>query len=226
MLFDNDRLNVGHAKFVYDMPASEPQSLYTSGGKRFLDTLLVLIAVPIILPIMIVVAAVVMLDGGSPIYSQMRLGRGWKKFRLFKFRTMRPDGDAILAAHLAADPGARAEWDMNQKLRNDPRITRVGRFLRKTSLDELPQLINVLLGSMSLVGPRPMMLEQRVLYPGTYYAAHRPGLTGLWQISARSGSTFAARALYDERYYRELSLRLDLSTIFRTFAVVARCTGC
>ncbi|CAM3211371.1 sugar transferase [Paracoccus nototheniae] len=226
MLFDNDGLNVDRAGFVRDMEATESRSLYTSGGKRSLDTFLILLALPFLLPILLVVAMVVMLDGGSPLYSQMRLGRGWQRFRLYKFRTMRPNADALLAAHLAADPHARAEWDMNQKLRHDPRITRVGKFLRKTSLDELPQLFNVLLGNMSLVGPRPMMVEQRVLYPGTYYAAHRPGLTGLWQISARNGSTFAARAVYDERYYRELSLRLDLTTILATFRVVARCTGC
>lgn len=226
MIFDNDGLRVPRAKFVHDMQTTEPARLYVNGGKRVLDTTLILLALPFLLPILLVVTMVVMLDGGSPLYSQMRLGRGWQRFRLYKFRTMRPDSDALLAAHLAADPHARAEWDLNQKLRDDPRITRAGRFLRKTSLDELPQLLNVLLGQMSLVGPRPMMLEQRVLYPGAYYAAHRPGLTGLWQISARNGSTFAARAIYDERYYREVGLKLDMATILATFRVVARCTGC
>lgn len=203
-----------------------PGGLYRNGGKRVLDTALILIALPFLLPLMALIAVAIMVDGRSPIYTQDRLGEGWKTFRLFKFRTMRPDADALLKAHLDANPAARAEWDRDQKLRNDPRITTVGRFLRKSSLDELPQLVNVLLGQMSLVGPRPMMPEQRVLYPGQYYAAHRPGLTGLWQVSIRNGSAFTARALYDERYSREVSLRLDLATIVQTFRVVARGTGC
>lgn len=204
----------------------DTRGLYTKGGKRGLDTLLVLMALPFLLPLLVLVALAIMLDGGSPLYLQHRLGRDWRPFRMVKFRTMHPGAEALLAAHLDRDPAARAEWDRDQKLRDDPRVTRIGRFLRKTSLDELPQLLNVLLGQMSLVGPRPMMLDQRVLYPGAYYAAHRPGLTGLWQISARNGSTFAARAIYDERYYREVSLKLDLATILATFRVVARCTGC
>lgn len=203
-----------------------PDGLYKSGGKRCLDTALIVMALPFLIPIMLLVALAVMMDGNSPFFTQNRLGRNWQSFRLYKFRTMKPGADALLEAHLAANPAARAEWDRDQKLRDDPRITKIGRFLRKSSLDELPQLINVLLGHMSLVGPRPMMPEQRVLYPGVYYAAHRPGLTGLWQVSVRNGSTFTARALYDERYSREVSLWLDLTTIFQTFRVVARCTGC
>lgn len=201
-------------------------SIYNNGGKRALDVLLIVMALPFLIPVMLLVALAVMLDGHAPFYTQQRLGRDWQPFRLFKFRTMKPDADALLQAHLASDPAARAEWESDQKLRNDPRVTRIGAFLRKSSLDELPQLLNVLLGHMSLVGPRPMMPEQRVLYPGNYYAAHRPGLTGLWQVSVRNGSTFAGRAIFDERYSREISLRLDVTTIMRTFKVVARCTGC
>ncbi|WP_410216623.1 sugar transferase [Paracoccus sp. (in: a-proteobacteria)] len=201
-------------------------NLYGRGGKRTLDTVLILMALPFILPIMLLVLFAVMLDGHSPFYTQKRLGSGWREFRLFKFRTMKPDADALLAAHLASDPAAREEWDRDQKLRRDPRITKVGRILRKTSLDELPQLLNVLTGDMSLVGPRPMLPEQRTMYPGVYYAAHRPGLTGLWQVSERNFTTFAARATYDEQYSREFGLLQDLSTIMRTFKVVVRCTGC
>ena len=200
--------------------------IYKNGGKRLLDTALILIALPFLLPLMVLVALAIMLDGHSPIYTQARLGKAWTPFRLYKFRTMRPGADALLKAHLAENPEAREEWERDQKLRDDPRITKVGRYLRKSSLDELPQLVNVLIGQMSLVGPRPMMPEQRILYPGEYYAAHRPGLTGLWQVSVRNGSTFATRALYDERYSRELSLKLDVATIFQTFRVVLRCTGC
>ncbi|MGR3199659.1 MAG: sugar transferase [Paracoccus sp. (in: a-proteobacteria)] len=226
MIHDDRLLDATGAELVGDFVSFEPHNLYMGGGKRLLDTAMIIAALPFILPIMLIVAVLVAFDGGSPIYSQTRLGRGWKSFRLYKFRTMKTNSAELLAAHLAANPEAKAEWDLNQKLRNDPRITWAGRFLRKTSLDELPQLINVLLGQMSLVGPRPIMVEQRPLYPGHYYAAHRPGLTGLWQVSARNGTTFAARAIYDERYYRDLSLGLDISTIIRTFVVVARCTGC
>lgn len=200
--------------------------IYEKGGKRSLDIVLIVLALPFLLPIMLLVALAIMMDGNSPFYTQNRLGRGWQSFRLYKFRTMKPDADLLLQAYLDSDPAARQEWDRDQKLRHDPRVTRVGAFLRKTSLDELPQLFNVILGHMSLVGPRPMMPEQRVLYPGVYYAAHRPGLTGLWQVSVRNGSTFASRAIYDERYSREVSLSLDVATIVQTFRVVARCTGC
>ncbi|MBM3606451.1 MAG: sugar transferase [Alphaproteobacteria bacterium] len=202
------------------------RSIYPRFGKRMLDTLLILAALPFLLPLMMIIAFLVMLDGNSPIYSQRRLGRDWRPFRLFKFRTMQPDADVVLASYLEQNPEAKAEWDLNQKLRHDPRITRIGRFLRKTSLDELPQLVNVLLGHMSLVGPRPMMPEQRPQYPSSVYATLRPGLTGLWQVSARNGSSFASRATYDEEYSQSLSLERDLSTIFQTFRVMARCTGC
>ena len=113
----------------------------------------------------------------------------------------------------------------HQKLKNDPRITPLGRFLRRTSLDELPQLWNVLMGDMSIVGPRPMMCNQRALYPGTEYYVMRPGITGFWQTSARNESSFHERAGFDQAYYRAVSLRTDLAIIWRTFSVVLRGTG-
>ena len=135
------------------------------------------------------------------------------------------DADARLAAHLAADPALRAEWDETQKLKRDPRITAVGRLLRKTSLDELPQLWNVLKGDMSLVGPRPMMPEQRALYPGRAYYQMRPGLTGPWQVSDRNAVSFAGRAEFDADYARRMSLATDLCILFLTVWVVLRGTG-
>lgn len=201
-------------------------SLYRNGGKRMLDLFLVLCAVPLVILLMFVITLLVACQGGSPFYCQKRLGQNGRLFWLYKFRSMKPDADKLLQEHLAADPAARAEWDANQKLRNDPRITTVGRIIRKTSLDELPQLINVLKGDMSLVGPRPMMPEQREFYPGDEYELLRPGLTGLWQVSERNGTTFAARALYDGRYNETLSLKVDLQTMFRTVSVVLNCTGC
>ena len=132
--------------------------------------------------VMVILVPLIMLDGGSPIYFQKRIGLNGKKFRMWKLRSMVPNADRALAAYLEENPEARAEWDHSQKLRHDPRITRVGLFIRKSSLDELPQLWNVIKGDMSLVGPRPMMMSQRRMYPGTAYYALRPGITGFWQI--------------------------------------------
>ncbi|MFN6978425.1 MAG: sugar transferase, partial [Gemmobacter sp.] len=119
-----------------------------------------------------------------------------------------------------------AEWDRTQKLRHDPRITPLGHLLRRSSLDELPQLWNVLTGDMSLIGPRPMMVDQKPLYPGRAYYALRPGISGPWQVSDRNATAFADRAGYDERYFRDLSLGTDLRLILATFGAVARGTGC
>jgi exopolysaccharide production protein ExoY len=161
----------------------------------------------------------------TPFYSQMRVGRGGKVFRLWKLRTMVVDADARLEAYLAANPQARAEWDATQKLKNDPRITALGAFLRKTSLDELPQLFNVVLGDMSIVGPRPIMVNQRALYAGNAYYKLRPGLTGLWQVSRRNEGTFADRVRFDDAYWRVQSLKTDIAVISKTFGVVLRGTG-
>ena len=135
------------------------------------------------------------------------------------------DAESALARHIATDPEARAEWDSTQKLKKDPRITPVGRLIRKTSLDELPQLWNVLKGDMSLVGPRPMMVSQREIYPGIAYYNLRPGITGNWQVSERNESEFRARAVYDTAYDRELNLKTDVNILFKTVGVVLRATG-
>ncbi len=138
---------------------------------------------------------------------------------------MVPNAEERLESHLAASPQTREEWDSTQKLKNDPRITSTGKFLRKSSLDELPQLWNVLTGDMSLVGPRPMMENQESLYPGTAYYALRPGVTGSWQVSDRNETTFAGRAKFDTEYYYSLSLATDLKILARTVNVVLRATG-
>ncbi|MBC7158074.1 MAG: sugar transferase [Rhodobacteraceae bacterium] len=201
-------------------------ALYRSNGKRAFDIVLVLAAAPFVVPLIAALALAVALTGGRPFYRQARLGRGGRVFSMLKLRTMVVDAEARLAAHLAADPAARAEWDRHQKLAHDPRITRIGRFLRQTSLDELPQLWNVLLGEMSLVGPRPMMVGQAPLYPGRGYYRLRPGISGYWQIAERSRTTFEARAGFDDAYERDLSLPTDLRVLWRTLAVVGRRTGC
>ena len=199
--------------------------LYRTALKRGLDSGLILLALPVVLPLVLGLALLVLLDGHRPFYTQPRIGRNGRIFRFWKLRTMVHNAEARLTEHLAGDAGAKAEWDHAQKLKCDPRITRIGLVLRKTSLDELPQLWNVLKGDMSLVGPRPMMPEQQPLYPGTAYYSLRPGITGSWQVTDRNQSSFAARAEFDTSYEETLSLGADLRILAATVAVVLRGTG-
>lgn len=203
-----------------------PAAPYARGLKRALDVALVLAAAPVVVPVVLVLALLVACDGGAPFYAQDRVGRGGRRFRMWKLRTMVVGAEDRLAAHLAADPAARAEWDRTQKLRDDPRVTPTGRLLRRTSLDELPQLWNVLTGDMSLVGPRPMMPCQQAMYPGEAYYRLRPGLTGPWQVSDRNAAAFADRARFDRDYEAALSLATDLRLLAATLRVVLRGTGC
>lgn len=215
--------NVGPAPLLE--PFQGRRSGYGHGPKRALDLSVVLVgALPVLLAVALL-ALVVAGQGGRPFYRQLRVGRDGRQFWMYKLRTMRPDAEVALASLLAADPEARAEWARAQKLRTDPRITRLGRFLRKTSLDELPQLWNVAKGDMSLVGPRPMMPEQQGLYPGEAYFRLRPGITGLWQVSERNRTSFAERAEFDTAYAEALSLRTDLGIFLRTVQVVLKGTG-
>lgn len=204
---------------------TEKFSLYRHMGKRVMDIVLVLAASPIVFLVIAVMALFVSRDGHNPFYSQKRVGRGGKTYRMWKMRTMVPNAKAQLDDYLAQNPEAATEWDAHQKLMHDPRITRVGRILRKTSIDELPQLLNVLKGEMSIVGPRPMMPEQRAMYPGTDYYSLRPGITGPWQVSSRNESTFAGRARFDALYNRKLSFATDIRMIMMTVKVVCRATG-
>lgn len=205
--------------------AQHSPGIYRNGLKRLIETFLVLASAPFVVPLIVVLAVMIACDGGRPFYSQMRIGRGGRRFRMWKLRTMVPGADQKLKAYLDQNPEARREWDSTQKLKNDPRITRVGRFLRKSSIDELPQLWNVVAGSMSLVGPRPMMVEQQAFYHGKGYYNLRPGITGFWQISDRNESDFASRVKFDDAYDRSISLRTDAQVLVRTVSVVLRCTG-
>jgi exopolysaccharide production protein ExoY len=200
--------------------------LYRDVVKRALDLTLVVASAPVVLPIVATMAVLVARDGGSPFYTQFRVGKNGRPFRMWKLRTMVVDADARMTAYLDENPDARAEWDRTQKLRVDPRITRFGQVLRKTSLDELPQLWNVFRGDMSIVGPRPMMLNQQSLYPGQAYYTMRPGLTGPWQITDRNQSSFAARAEFDATYDARMSLAEDIRIMWKTVSVVVRGTGC
>lgn len=203
-----------------------PLRPYRQGLKRITDILLVLAALPFALPLIGLCALALWREGGQPFYTQERVGLGGRRFRILKLRTMVTDAGPRLRRYLAENPAARDEWNRMQKLEHDPRITPVGNVLRVTSMDELPQLWNVLRGDMSLVGPRPMMPEQQALYgPMEDYLTVRPGITGLWQVSLRNRSTFATRNQVDARYARELTAALDLSILWRTVGVVLRRTG-
>lgn len=205
--------------------ARQPRGIYASYFKRMFDTLLILASAPITVPVIAVMAALAALDGGNPFYTQKRVGRDGRMFRIVKMRTMVPNADRMLERHLQGDAEARAEWNATQKLKNDPRITLVGRILRKTSLDELPQLWNVLIGDMSLVGPRPILPEQQEMYPGAAYYTVRPGITGPWQVSARNECEFKGRAKFDTVYARKVSFATDVSLLARTVRTVLRGTG-
>ena len=210
---------------VQDLHSFKADGLYRRGLKRIVDILLVLLSAPAWLPLIAVAALLVRRAGGPAFYVQKRVGRGGREFDFLKLRTMMVGADAYLRDYLDENPEAKAEWDRHQKLIDDPRITGFGLLLRKTSLDELPQLLNVLYGDMSIVGPRPMMPDQKPLYSGMAYYEMRPGLTGFWQISDRHATTFAARAQYDQEYFERMSLGTDIRVILGTVRVVLRGTG-
>ncbi|HYH45033.1 MAG TPA: sugar transferase [Thermoanaerobaculia bacterium] len=199
--------------------------MYRRFLKRGFDIAVVLLLMLMVVPVVLAFGLLIRRDGGPALYSQPRVGRGGRIFRCWKLRTMGVDADRRLAELIASDSSAHAEWATRQKLKNDPRITPIGRILRKTSLDELPQLWNVLKGDMSLVGPRPMLPDQTRLYPGRAYYSLRPGVTGFWQISDRNETSFASRASYDTAYSRRLSFVTDMLVLLATAWVVVRGTG-
>ena len=200
---------------------------YLKLGKRALDIFVVLFTIWMTLPVILICAAVTMLDGGLPFYGHRRVGLNGREFRCWKVRSMVSDSAARLDARLATDPDARAEWDASRKLKHDPRVTRFGRFLRTSSLDELPQIFNVLMGEMSIVGPRPVVRDELALYglKRRGYLEMRPGITGLWQISGRNEVSYAARVAFDQEYRDTFSLRRDVAIIFQTFRVVLMRNG-
>jgi len=187
------------------------------------DTIVSLFAIPLLLIPMAVIAILIRLDSRGPaIFSQERVGRNGRVFRCFKFRTMYEDADDILASLLAANPELRERWEQYWKLENDPRITRIGRFLRRTSLDELPQIFNVLRAEMSLVGPRPYLPREQELLNDSSEIIHsvKPGITGLWQVSGRNSLIYAYRVGLDSWYVRNWNLWLDIVIILKTIRIV------
>jgi lipopolysaccharide/colanic/teichoic acid biosynthesis glycosyltransferase len=192
--------------------------------KRAFDVVGATALLLILSPLLPALALAIRLDGGPALFSHVRIGFNGRPFGCLKYRTMALEADRMLARHLATDPLAAIEWATQRKLTADPRVTRLGRLLRSTSLDELPQLLNVLRGQMSLIGPRPVVedeLEQHYGPAGrAAYATTRPGITGLWQISGRSGTTYNERVELDMAYVAGWSLLLDMKILLRTIPVV------
>lgn len=190
--------------------------------KRLFDLLAALAALAVLSPVLLLLVLCLRMEGGTALFAHRRVGRHRRSFRCYKFRTMLPDADRRLAELLARDPAARAEWDREFKLRSDPRVTRLGNFLRKSSLDELPQLWNVVRGDMSLVGPRPIVEDELPRYGECLhdYLSVRPGITGLWQVSGRNHTTYAERVAFDSHYVHNWSFGLDCSILLRTVWVV------
>nr|WP_296449302.1 sugar transferase [Vulcanococcus sp.] len=199
------------------------QSLRGRVLKRGGDIVFSLLVLGLGSPLFLLLAVLVKLSSrGSVFYCQRRIGRGYKGFGCLKFRTMRRDADRVLAAMLEADPKLRAEFERDHKLKRDPRITPLGKFLRRSSLDELPQFINVLRGEMSVVGPRPIVWDELRRYGRNMdkVLSVRPGLTGLWQVSGRNNLTYRTRVRLDLTYVRNRSFWLDLGIVLRTIGVV------
>jgi Undecaprenyl-phosphate galactose phosphotransferase WbaP len=190
--------------------------------KRFGDVIGSVALAALFSPLIAVVFIAAAVSGQSPLFRHRRVGREGKTFDCIKFRTMVPNAEVMLSEVLASNPELRAEWDRDQKLRDDPRVTRIGKFLRSTSLDELPQLWNVMKGEMSLVGPRPVTREELLRYGrnAVIYTMVRPGVTGLWQVSGRNNAEYRKRVAMDVCYVKNQSAVLDFWILVKTIVVV------
>lgn len=196
--------------------------------KRCLDVLLVIAVAPVLFPMMLILGLVVWFSSPGPVfYAHRRIRRNGAFFSMWKFRTMCQNSAEVLELYLTKHPQARAEWNKSHKLRCDPRVTAVGRFMRRYSLDELPQMWNVLTGQMSLVGPRPIVAAEVEKYGDSFgcYCRVKPGLTGLWQVSGRSTLSYDARVALDCEYVQRWSLRRDMVILTRTFVSVVNPDG-
>ena len=191
---------------------------YTTRGKRIFDVAFSLCLLPAVLPVVSILALIVSLNGGAPFFKQTRIGRNGRLFSCYKLRSMVIDAEMQLSSLLVENQMAAAEWSERQKLGSDPRVTLVGRVMRKTGLDELPQFLNVLRGEMSLVGPRPVVPEELARYGAfaPYYLSLRPGLTGRWQISDRSVAPYDQRVQLDVQYQKNVTFMGDLWIVLRT----------
>jgi exopolysaccharide production protein ExoY len=214
---------------TFDAARSGGDTLYVRlGFKRLLDICVALVAIIFFLPVILLIGLALLWADGYPIhFRHQRIGRNGRSFSCLKFRTMVRDSDEQLRKLLAEDPAALKEWKDTHKLRNDPRIHPIGVLLRKSSLDELPQLLNVLGGDMSIVGPRPIVTEEMTRYEDKFavYSSVRPGVSGLWQVGGRSGLSYAERVNLDVHYVETISLTRDLQILFKTALVVATGRG-
>ncbi|MBM1175448.1 sugar transferase [Microvirga arabica] len=206
------------------MPRTSTANMPVGGrSKRTFDIAVALAAAVLLLPLMLLIALLIKLfDGGTIIFRHRRIGYRGGEFDCLKFRTMHANGDTVLERYFANSPAAHQEWLEKRKLTHDPRVTKIGAILRKTSLDELPQILNVLKGEMSIVGPRPVVHDEIALY-GTYshyYLQSRPGLTGAWQIGGRSNTSYSHRVALDVAYVEQWSMRTDFWIVVRTIPVV------
>jgi len=196
---------------------------------RMIDVVVALAAIVLLLPLLLIIVVALKLTSPGPVlFAHRRVGAGGRIFPCYKFRSMVVNSADVLEQHLARDADARAEWARDQKLRRDPRVTAIGRILRRTSLDEVPQIFNVLRGEMSLVGPRPIVEGEMVRYRQYIfdYMSVKPGITGLWQISGRNNTTYRRRVALDTAYARNRSLGLDLAIMARTVPAVVFGSGC
>ncbi|WEX75466.1 sugar transferase [Sinorhizobium numidicum] len=197
-------------------------------SKRSFDVLAASLALVLFSPLFLLIMALVRFsDGGSVFYGHRRIGHNGQAFKCLKFRTMMENGDRVLQEYFKANPAAYEEWRATRKLQHDPRVTAIGSVLRKLSLDELPQLLNIIRGEMSIVGPRPVVEDELELYDqaAVYYLRSRPGLTGLWQISGRNDVSYAARVAFDTQYVQNWSLLADLVIVARTIPAVCFSRG-
>ena len=196
--------------------------------KRTLDIAFAVALAIVALPVSLLIAAAILIESGRPVFFRhRRIGRGGRAFSLLKFRTMAQNSDQILAEYLEENPDAAREWERTHKLRHDPRVTRIGRLLRRTSLDELPQIWNIMRGEMSMAGPRPIVEAEIAKYGNAYplYSLAKPGLTGLWQVSGRNDTTYRRRVELDAAYVRNWTPGMDFKLLFKTVGVVVKGKG-
>jgi Undecaprenyl-phosphate galactose phosphotransferase WbaP len=253
MMHDNilSQLERSHARFAYVPPAEgyflynmKPQKFFGFGMialeskkprfsginrllKNIMDRIGAAIALILLSPVFLVIAWLIKRDGGPAMYGHMRVGQDGRPFKCLKFRSMVINSKEILQDLLANDPASRKEFEETYKLKNDPRVTKIGKFLRKTSLDEIPQLINVLRGNMSLTGPRPIVEDEKKYYAEKIhdYLSMKPGITGLWQVSGRSDTGYSQRVYLDSWYVRNWSLWNDIIILFKTILTVLKRKG-
>jgi len=224
---EHEKLVTNSASAIFTASSITTRSHYTAWGKRALDLALSFIILPFVAPVILILLVLTRMDGAPGIFGHLRVGKNGAKFRCLKIRTMVPGAEEKLSAYLQSHPAAAEEWAQTQKLTNDPRVTPIGRFLRKTSLDELPQFWNVIKGEMSFVGPRPVTDQELDRYgPNKQsYLSMKPGITGVWQVSGRSDGSYTQRCQMDRDYATRIGLLLDLSLIARTALVFVRPTG-